>query len=1586
VSIPTDLPLPPPDPNAANPYEARDAAILERMLAAQSAAVRRLPVATHTMTELALLPEFTPRLLADAGLIEQVGSIDVLADHALFESKRKVAGSPSPEQVLWVRADVRAEVGSRIRAEQGLDGPRQLLRELRGRLDGVQGATGRGFRAWLHVAELVIADPGGRQALEAVERAELHEAGTIVDLIGALSDVLGGALPAVAHRARILLAAKVRTAEALKTLEDYQPREALERSLADPLRDHSGRMLHLRGDGGVGKSMLLRYAATPKFAELHAVPGLLFLSVDFDHLDPRYPVLRPLLLLEAMEIQLVFAASIPTTAVDRVRGRFLDAVDSANETASGHASAPDAVSAGIMAFAELIRLTGRQVVLVLDTAEQLAKEELDSDLSPLEATLTLLDRLYDHLADQSGRPVTVVFAGRRPLRSAVSHRWGEIEEIPVLGFDHDEAVSYLDRKLGRVEVGLLKASEVRSREASTEPRYNPFELAIWTRWLIDEQREGRTLDLETLHEDSDAYVQRRILGRVTEKSLRPLVAPAVVLGRFEVALLAPTSLRAGLDHSRAVSALADQEWVRVVERDVDGRPDVVEVDEHLQDRLRAALAVSQFPLDRWLLADDLKAAIAERPLADQQVDAFAGIVRLLDPEPALAFWRDLEQRIAREDAWEWADGLLLRLETVIGPESRLLPAVTATKALIAARRPGGEEVSAGFWQAALGLALGAVAGGVVGAHAGGAVSELVTRGVLALAARSLSPATETVQTGPISAVAGAVSAALELDDEAWAAVRDTDWFRAALERLRAHGVPAAQAVAALAEARDGTDGLELVQLARQLVAEREADDGPRTTADWTDWSPPDGLAERCLLAALVSTRSKLAADDAVVVAELVESARASKLRDIDAERLCAAHLLRRVHAGSTDIDELLVYEFSERDGYSPARQPACRLHGTQPRLVVVVAVGWALLGQPQRAEDLLRTRLEEAVRSAADADTVADVQLALAWIFRLYRIEPRTWSLGVASPAADREQQATARLLGLPERALLISKGPPQKAAIVPKVPAENVLGASWKRLRTLEIRALDEPDRASEGLRVLAEQARPTAPTLAHMAWTLAVLALARAGLPIAPDVRSQAPRSHVVTNAGDPTRGWKTGWNRRYLTAISLTADPPDPVGQVGDDPSPELAIPPPAAPGSAPPTPSGTISAYSGMRQRSKVRFQATTLLKATMAMVALAYAGLTVWAGVALSGVSWIFPALVGLAVFTALLVGLWSMLARSGNPRRLFGRYYAISIEPGSAEVSTLQLMSGTGPGHLQTRDGPGATIARLLDGGRRPRGGPATLKKPDADHKDARIEPDNWRLPRWPLGIVRIEIDVPASLSAEPWEHWIAGAAGRPEDYYVWVRPSSRWPEWGPPPGAPTYAGPDWLANRDVEVLPPEFGAPGKRSGADVSYLPTTRLIHLIGRPVRTSAGWRLRVDEDHSNDSEDPREAPYTVRREHLLVPLDLARLGAVIVVQGSPSLDAAEAFGVDREGIMAFAADTLEAGAAAVLVVPPLGEMIAGQVVDLTTAWARNEGQAQPVGVLALLADIATLVDQTARKHGIVARPRAQEDVVGFVRFADI
>jgi hypothetical protein len=86
--------------------------------------------------------------------------------------------------------------------------------------------------------------------------------------------------------------------------------------------------------------MLLRYVSSPAFAAEYDVPPFTVVGVDFDHLDPKYPLLRPLLLFEALQSQLVFPTSVPTAELERAREQFLDAAAAATEVAASARPTP----------------------------------------------------------------------------------------------------------------------------------------------------------------------------------------------------------------------------------------------------------------------------------------------------------------------------------------------------------------------------------------------------------------------------------------------------------------------------------------------------------------------------------------------------------------------------------------------------------------------------------------------------------------------------------------------------------------------------------------------------------------------------------------------------------------------------------------------------------------------------------------------------------------------------------------------------------------------------------------------------------------------------------------------------------------------------------------------------------------------------------------------------------------------------------------------------------------------------------------------------------------------------------------------
>lgn len=285
--------------------------------------------------------------------------------------------------------------------------------------------------------------------------------------------------------------------------------------------------------------------------------------------------------------------------------------------------------------------------------------------------------------------------------------------------------------------------------------------------------------------------------------------------------------------------------------------------------------------------------------------------------------------------------------------------------------------------------------------------------------------------------------------------------------------------------------------------------------------------------------------------------------------------------------------------------------------------------------------------------------------------------------------------------------------------------------------------------------------------------------------------------------------------------------------------------------------------------------------------------------------------------------------------------------------------------------------------GGRSLGRPATVSLPVAPDKDARFTPPGWRVPRSALLIA--ELDVPPVLCALPWERWLAATSRRRNSRFIWIRPSPGWPTTVPPKGSPRFARPDHLANEEVaRFVLSASGLPGLATAAAAGddRRHAARLVHVVGSSVYTSAGWRPRVEGGGSRREASSSAA--SPRREGLLAPTDLVTDGAgVVVLQASPIAVGAEPFAADREGWFAFAVDVLEAGAASVLTVPPLGEVQAEQAVDITTAWAlRTPDDLQPGNVVRLLQDLSRLVTDVSERG---RRPRAQDDVVGFIRLLD-
>jgi len=197
------------------------------------------------------------------------------------------------------------------------------------------------------------------------------------------------------------------------------------------------------------------------------------------------------------------------------------------------------------------------------------------------------------------------------------------------------------------------------------------------------------------------------------------------------------------------------------------------------------------------------------------------------------------------------------------------------------------------------------------------------------------------------------------------------------------------------------------------------------------------------------------------------------------------------------------------------------------------------------------------------------------------------------------------------------------------------------------------------------------------------------------------------------------------------------------------------------------------------------------------------------------------------------------------------------------------------------------------------------------------------------------------------------------------------WRLWDEPPvrsaaiGA-GYRGPANLAPRPGTWSP---NTPGRRA-----------VLHLIGTPVSTAGGWRLRIPAAASSTLGYRQRSRSLHVGEELVGTDDLAvDSTALVVLQAEPVDGPPQSLGEQYEGVCALAADIRDAGAGAVLVVPPLPDDLARRVVDRArVAMTQRRHRTHPVNVLDLAQSVK---DDIARAEPPTGGPtRASRDVLLF------
>ena len=183
--------------------------------------------------------------------------------------------------------------------------------------------------------------------------------------------------------------------------------------------------LHLRGVGGVGKTMLIRYLASGRYAAERDEPAFPIARVDFDHMNPDYPVRRPVQLL----LELADELALHTAAVDRADralSRFRAMATSVHESLSSVREEHAGARCGTRRCWPRSTISPTRCgssprsLLILDTCEELAKADAGDPAAPaVSNTLAIIERIHDRAPD-----VRVLLAGRRPLPDARLPRGG----------------------------------------------------------------------------------------------------------------------------------------------------------------------------------------------------------------------------------------------------------------------------------------------------------------------------------------------------------------------------------------------------------------------------------------------------------------------------------------------------------------------------------------------------------------------------------------------------------------------------------------------------------------------------------------------------------------------------------------------------------------------------------------------------------------------------------------------------------------------------------------------------------------------------------------------------------------------------------------------------------------------------------------------------------------------------------------------------------------------------------------------------------------------------------------------------------
>ncbi|MFI9389125.1 hypothetical protein [Kutzneria sp. NPDC052558] len=1526
----------------------------------------------RTLCRASLLPHWTKDLADDLGLTRSEGFADLLErlDRAgLVERGIDSAGAGAPRESFWIRARLRREVGDHLRACLGDALPAEYD-ELCGLVTAHRPSDAR-LRRWLEVRDF-HADPSGRKLLDRVDAQldadDLPGAAETVATARLVADILGGPIEGAVKRAQWRLDRAYRTTDDLEHLCGYFRRPDLESAIhrlisaevpVPGVTEEAGAnaghrrgirtwkdierepvepwALHLMGDAGVGKTMVLRYLASGRLAEDFGLTPFPVARVDFDHLDPRYPDQRPVELLVALTDQLLGFAS--SRAAERYHRRVHDAADALYEELArpepDRQRAKSLVAGAVVRFARLVEELGGRVVLVLDTCEELSKLYAPGVSAPaIDRTFELLEQLHERVPR-----VRVVFAGRRWLVPPDSVAHGGPNLLPrsymdvlrVSGFTAAEADRFLD---AREVPGTLRAAVLARSAMGGGDRYNPFELESYSAWA---RSDPELVAADLLLATGDPYVERRIVARIQDSDVLAALPVAAALGRFDRSLITPALRRTGADPGAAFDGLSAQEWISVVRLGADGRPLVLEVDEHLRDRLRKVVASRGIglPLDERRLGQDAATVVlsGQRP-SEVAAETVEAAMRLLPAGEAVELWNELERRVTEHDDWGWALQVSSRVgaleATRSGPSA--LAAVLATQA--ASRVHTGQRTGlVDVWNAVL-----RVARRHPSQHVGEVLSLRAELGRVA-AGYPIGPKdwrNLVERVGRQQELAGSLLAAAEGLSAALSPELVLS-LGATLDRLRDVQVPAIAAYAGVLA--------EGVRLRLRLAAAAAStsgqpagllEDAPEP-APITDWVAPRGLLDRARLIRVLDALHGGPPLDERVWRTWKREALPRCTSDVDANRLVAATIDYELCHRVLPVDDLPPHIPHQAWEAIPWLH-----HGLGRPLAVAVADAFSASGDFAAAADMLNRHRSEAVVGGSDARTVESCDLALLRLCRRHRRSDLAPVLRLAyegSPRVRDEAWLVQVLLDgqVPDRTQLSEYGywrcAPDSAPPHPDwQPADHLdlwetevlatdefTGAlpDEPRARGVvallvgEVRASADPERGARLLRLASEEftAAGDSASAAHAAL------LARQAKSHVQDVPAASAESFERTGVtAAPKPSFLARWRDLVVVDTSVV----------------------------------GVVAA-------------------GWMAVLAVLFKFLPQWVWVG---------ALIPLAA--ALAVGLiWTGV----RPDDVFSPVDLVRVRRDSRQRFVVRtdatVLVSELDGVRPSRRALAINVSRWRARGRYAVRDNAqwahtvVVLGPDDGYRlkhamldvPARAAPHTARNPRHLLGL-----DIERDLQAEDWERRLGELvhfAGKNRQLDKLVRIARGRHRLGHPVGTTPLVfrmhdprqgvaddrAPDLAVFKGPGHLEPSAGERPRHSG----------LVHLVGAPVATTAGTHFRVGGSME------RHARVAAREE--LVDLDHVT-AHFLVLQAEPVDVEARPLDEARAEFTRCAMAAVDAGVGTVLIVPPLEDLEARAVAQ--RIWKTADGRPSTREVLLLLADLQEMVGDVARYDLVLFRRR--------------